>query len=152
MKPLELIIQTEPHAKARARTSWRNGIVHSYTPDSTQEAESFIKDFIRPYNQYRFPEHTALKVTLLFYRTKSRWRTMRREMGQRRQFGGSAKPVSLLEPVINSAPVNLMESGRLSRGGWNSKENRKCISFHISRTVLFMRVLSIRATRIAPQS
>jgi len=77
MKPLELIIQTEPHAKARARTSWRNGIVHSYTPDSTQEAESFIKDFIRPYNQYRFPEHTALKVTLLFYRTKSRWQPKR---------------------------------------------------------------------------
>jgi Holliday junction resolvase RusA-like endonuclease len=73
MKPLELIIQTEPHAKARARTSWRNGVVHSYTPDSTQEAEAFIKDFIRPYNQYRFPEHVALKVTLCFYRSKSRW-------------------------------------------------------------------------------
>jgi len=73
MQPLELIIQTEPHAKARARTSWRNGVVHSYTPDSTQEAEAFIKNFIRPYNKYRFPEHTALKVTLLFFRTKSRW-------------------------------------------------------------------------------
>ena len=73
MKPLELIIQTEPHAKARARTSWRNGVVHSYTPDSTQEAEAFIKDFIKPYNNYRFPEHTALKVTLIFYRTKSKW-------------------------------------------------------------------------------
>lgn len=73
MKPLELIIKTEPHAKARARTSWRNGKVHSYTPDSTQEAESFIKDFIRPYNKYRFPEHTGLKVTLIFYRTKSKW-------------------------------------------------------------------------------
>jgi len=73
MQKLELIINAEPHAKARARTSWKNGKVHSYTPDSTQEAESFIKDFIRPYNKYRFPEHTALKVTLLFYRTKSRW-------------------------------------------------------------------------------
>ena len=73
VKPLELTIQTEPHAKARARTSWRNGKVHSYTPDSTQEAEAFIKDFIRPYNKYRFPKHLALKVTLSFYRTKSKW-------------------------------------------------------------------------------
>jgi Holliday junction resolvase RusA-like endonuclease len=77
MKPLELIIQTEPHAKARARTSWRNGVVHSYTPDSTQEAEAFIKDFIRPYNKYRCPEQTALKVTLLFFRTKSKWQPKR---------------------------------------------------------------------------
>ena len=77
MKPLELTINTEPHAKARARTSWRNGKVHSYTPDSTQEAEAFIKDFIIPYNQYRFPEHIALKVTLLFFRTKSKWQPKR---------------------------------------------------------------------------
>lgn len=73
MKPFELTIFAEPHAKARARTSWRNGKVHSYTPDSTQEAEAFIKDCTRPYREYRFPEHTALKVTLIFYRTKSKW-------------------------------------------------------------------------------
>jgi len=77
MKALELIIPTEPHAKARARTSWRNGTVHSYTPDSTQEAEAFIKDFIKSYNKYRFPEHVALKVTLIFYRTKSKWQPKR---------------------------------------------------------------------------
>jgi Holliday junction resolvase RusA-like endonuclease len=73
MKPLELIIKTEPHAKARPRSSWKNGNVHTYTPESTQEAEAFIKNFIRPYNKYRFPEHTALKVTLCFYRSKSKW-------------------------------------------------------------------------------
>jgi hypothetical protein len=57
-----------------------------------------------------------------------------------------------LEPVINFAPVNPMESARLSQSDWDSGGNSECIPCHISRAPRFTRVLSIRATHAAPQS
>jgi hypothetical protein len=57
-----------------------------------------------------------------------------------------------LEPVINFAPVNPMESSQLLRGDWNSEEGRESIPRQISRIVHFARVSRIRATRAAPQS
>jgi hypothetical protein len=60
--------------------------------------------------------------------------------------------VAALEPVINFAPVNPMESARLSQSDWDSGGNSECIPCHISRAPRFTRVLSIRATHAAPQS
>ena len=67
-------------------------------------------------------------------------------------FGAPAPGEDGLEPVINFAPVNPMESARLSQSDWDSGGNSECIPCHISRAPRFTRVLSIRATHAAPQS
>ena len=73
MKVIELIIPIEPVAKARSRTSLRNGKVRSYTPERTQIAQDFIKGFITQYKELAFPPHIPIKMTVEFNRTKSKW-------------------------------------------------------------------------------
>ena len=73
MQPIELIIELNPVAKARARTTIRSGRVHSYTPDKTKEAQEYIKSKLEPYLQYVFPKKVGLKLTCTFYRRKSKW-------------------------------------------------------------------------------
>ena len=73
MKVIELIIPIEPVAKARARTAVRNGVVRSYTPERTQIAQDFIKNFLQPYKGQCFPIHVPIKMTVIFHRTKSVW-------------------------------------------------------------------------------
>lgn len=73
MKVIELIIPIEPVAKARSRTALRNGKVRSYTPERTQVAQDFIKNFIYQYKDQCFPIHIPIKMTVVFNRTKSKW-------------------------------------------------------------------------------
>lgn len=70
---IELTIPLEPVAKARSRTAFKNGKVRSYTPERTQVAQDFIRLFLQPYKDQCFPEHTPVKLTAVFYRSKSKW-------------------------------------------------------------------------------
>jgi Holliday junction resolvase RusA-like endonuclease len=73
MKPLELTIQTEPTAKGRPRTAFKNGVVRTYTPDKTRLAQEYIVDLLQGYKGLWFTEHIPVKMTCVFYRTKSKW-------------------------------------------------------------------------------
>lgn len=73
MKPLELVINYEPVAKGRPKFAMKNGASWSYTPTKTQEAQEKIQAFLRKKIKDNFPPHIGLKMTVIFYRTKSRW-------------------------------------------------------------------------------
>ena len=70
---IELTINYEPTAKGRARTVYRNGMAHTYTPEKTLNAQNFITAFLTPYKVQAFNNHVALKLTVIFYRHKSIW-------------------------------------------------------------------------------
>jgi Holliday junction resolvase RusA-like endonuclease len=73
MKAIELIIKTEPTAKGRPRTAFKNGAVRTYTPDRTRLAQEYIVELLHGYNGMGFTEHIPVKLTCVFYRTKSKW-------------------------------------------------------------------------------
>lgn len=73
MPIIELTLDCEPVAKARARTVTRNGKIRSYTPDKTKQGQETIKGLLEPYLRHCFPPHVGLKLTCCFYRAKSKW-------------------------------------------------------------------------------
>ena len=73
MKPIYLLIQVEPCPKGRPRTSWHNGKVHTYNPDKTRLAQEYIVDLLQKYQGQGFGVHVPVKLTCVFYRTKSIW-------------------------------------------------------------------------------
>jgi Holliday junction resolvase RusA-like endonuclease len=73
MKVVEIILECEPVAKARARTVSRNGKIRSYTPDKTKIGQETIKRLLEPYLGNCFSPHIGIKLTCCFYRTKSIW-------------------------------------------------------------------------------
>ncbi len=72
MKPLELVINYEPVAKGRPKFAVRNGASWSYTPTKTQQAQDTIGAYLRD-KLLPIPPHISLKLTAIFYRTKSKW-------------------------------------------------------------------------------
>lgn len=72
-KSIRITIQVEPTAKGRPRTSYRNGVVRTYTPQKTQNAQEFIKARLLRHRQQAFPAGVPLHLTCTFYRTKSRY-------------------------------------------------------------------------------
>ena len=70
---VRIVIKTEPTAKGRAKTSYRNGRVWTYTPRKTQEAENVIKERLTRHLADKFPAHVPVKLTAVFYRTKSKY-------------------------------------------------------------------------------
>lgn len=85
MKAIELTIDYEPTPKGRPRTSYSNGKVHTYTPQRTVDAQEYIKAFL---NQYKdtcyFPIHTSVKMTVTFWRTKSKWLAKKEKLPMRK--------------------------------------------------------------------
>jgi Holliday junction resolvase RusA-like endonuclease len=73
MKVIELTINTEPVAKGRPRTAFKNGAVRTYTPERTMIAQDYIVASLQPYKEQCFPPHIAVKLTCTFYRHKSKW-------------------------------------------------------------------------------
>ena len=80
MKQIELTIQTEPTAKGRPRTAYRNGSVRTYTPDKTRLAQEYIVALLQRYKDQCFAEHIPVKLTCVFYRTKSKWLPKREKL------------------------------------------------------------------------
>lgn len=73
--PVDVVMMVEPVAKARARVTFRDGLVHSYTPDKTKAAELEIRLTIQQHlihslnfngNSTYFPAEMPLKVTATF--------------------------------------------------------------------------------------
>ena len=73
MDPVMLTIYMEPVAKGRPRTTWFNGKARTYTPVSTQNAESDIKcQIINGLDLARqsFDQGVPLKLEATFYRAR----------------------------------------------------------------------------------
>jgi len=63
-----------PVAKARARTVVNNGRVHSYTPQSTKDAENAIAwACVEEQNPDCYPKGIALKMTIVFVLPKPKY-------------------------------------------------------------------------------
>jgi len=73
MKVINLTIKAEPTAKGRPRTAFKNGAVRTYTPDKTRLAQEYIVGLLQGYKEQGFAEHIPVKLTCVFYRTKSVW-------------------------------------------------------------------------------
>jgi Holliday junction resolvase RusA-like endonuclease len=69
MLPLEIKVDVEPKAKARARTVFFHGHARTYTPRTTVEAERELVSYLLPYKNMAVEPHKPIKVTLGFYRS-----------------------------------------------------------------------------------
>jgi Holliday junction resolvase RusA-like endonuclease len=72
-KIIRITIQTEPVAKARSRVVFNNGKIHSYTLPKTKNAQDLIRLRCMRHQDSCFGEHIPVKLTVVFYRTKSKW-------------------------------------------------------------------------------
>ena len=66
---MKLTVLMEPIPKARARTCVKNGVVRSFTPKATADAESYIKNQLIDRHEF-FARGIPLKVDLKFYITR----------------------------------------------------------------------------------
>lgn len=73
MTNMKLMIDFEPKPKGRPRTKFINGQVITYNPTKTQEAQDAIYTIIANTCHDSFPKHTPLKMTVTFFRCKSKW-------------------------------------------------------------------------------
>ena len=67
---MDFIVRIEPVAKARAIAMASGGRRWAFTPKKTKDAEASLKSLIQPQITDTFPEHTPIKLTVCFYRTK----------------------------------------------------------------------------------
>jgi Holliday junction resolvase RusA-like endonuclease len=67
-----LILNIEPVAKGRPKVAFKDGHVWSYNPPKTQEAEENILALL-DHHKLQFKKGAAVKLTAIFYRTKSKW-------------------------------------------------------------------------------
>jgi len=82
---IKVTIPLDPVAKARARTAFKNGKVRSYTPDKTKDAEILIASYLwEEYREVCFDRRIPLKLTVVFYRVKSKWLPKRETLPFRR--------------------------------------------------------------------
>ena len=72
-KCIRITIKMEPVAKGRAKTAYINGMVRTYTPQKTQDAENFIRLRAMRHKDDMFEEHIPVKLVVTFYRLKSKW-------------------------------------------------------------------------------
>ncbi len=84
MTTIRVTIQAEPTPKGRPRSKWFNGRAITYTPTKTREAEDFIKYRLLRYRDRCFPKHIPVRLTAVFYRTKSKWLPSREVLPVRR--------------------------------------------------------------------
>jgi Holliday junction resolvase RusA-like endonuclease len=72
-KVLRIIISEEPIPKGRSRIVFINGKVRSYTPQHTQQAQDSIVVRLKRHQDNAFPAGMPLKLTAVFFRTKSKY-------------------------------------------------------------------------------
>ena len=73
MQRIKIKVNTEPVAKGRARIVFTNGKVHSYTPERTKIAQDILSKRFKKHQHKAFNKRVPVKVTLMFYRVKSKW-------------------------------------------------------------------------------
>ena len=70
---MRLIIDYEPTPKGVARVKFINGTIITYYHWKTTEALEVIRKLIADKQLEPFPKHTPIKLTVTFYRRKSKW-------------------------------------------------------------------------------
>ena len=81
MKSIRITIATEPTAKGRPRTTFTSGgKFRTYTPTKTVKAEEFIRERLLRHKQDAFPAHTPVRLSITFFRTKSKYLPLREKM------------------------------------------------------------------------
>ena len=70
---MKLVLNYEPTAKGVPRTKFVNGTVITYYHKNTTEALGAIRALITNEHLKPFPEHTPIKMTVTFWRTKRKW-------------------------------------------------------------------------------
>ena len=73
MQVIRIVVKTEPVAKGRPRTTLHFGRVWTFTPQKTKTAQEFLKARLLKHTKDSFPPHTSVKLTAVFYRTKSKY-------------------------------------------------------------------------------
>jgi Holliday junction resolvase RusA-like endonuclease len=70
---MNLIIDYEPTSKGVPRTKFINGHVLTYYNAKTTEALESIRTLVANQGLGQFPPHIPIKLTVTFWRTKSKW-------------------------------------------------------------------------------
>lgn len=73
MKAIRITIANEPVAKGRPKTRLINGEVRTYTPHKTKQAQISITDRLARHQDKAFVSHIPVKLTVIFFRTKSKY-------------------------------------------------------------------------------
>jgi len=71
-KSIRVTIATNPVAKGRPRVAFRNGKIWSYNPHKTENAQNFIMERLMRHKDKCFAKNVPVKLTLVFYRIKSK--------------------------------------------------------------------------------
>lgn len=73
MDRVNATIETEPVAKGRPKTMFRNGKAWTYTPTKTKDTESIIRTLVLQQIKEAYPAYTPIALTVTFYRTRSQY-------------------------------------------------------------------------------
>jgi Holliday junction resolvase RusA-like endonuclease len=63
---IDVFIDIPPQPKERARVTFQNGKVHSYTPKKTEDAENYIRASVMKYYNY-FERDVPIYMEVTFY-------------------------------------------------------------------------------------
>lgn len=74
MPRIRIKIPIEPVPKGRPRVTMTNSGVRTYTPERTMIAEEEVRAHLYKYRDKAFPEYVPVKLSLTFYRRKSKWK------------------------------------------------------------------------------
>jgi Holliday junction resolvase RusA-like endonuclease len=123
MKVINLTIDYEPTPKGRPRVVFKNGAVRTYTPQRTVDAQEYINTYLSQFKDCYFPIHTAVKMTITFWRRKSIWLPKREKLPTRKpdlnNFLGLALDAINKKMWYDDCQVTTC----LMKKRWSSKEN-----------------------------
>ena len=102
IKPIRIILQEEPTPKARSRVAFIHGKAHSYTPARTEEAQNLIKVRLMRYRDRMCPKNIPVKLTVVFYRTKSKYLPRKEALPFRRP------DLDNLEKLVNDSMIGIL--------------------------------------------
>lgn len=121
-KCIRITIKMEPVAKGRAKTAFVGGMVRTYTPQKTRDAQDFIKARLMRHKDEMFGEHVPVKLVATFFRTKSKWLKKSETLPVRK--GDLDNYTKLLLDGINSILVadDAQITSMFVRKRWTNKE------------------------------
>jgi Holliday junction resolvase RusA-like endonuclease len=73
MKFIRIHLPIEPTSQSRPRVVIKDGKTWSYYPPATIQGRDEFTECIQPHARKIFPEHLPLRLTISFYRQRSRW-------------------------------------------------------------------------------
>ena len=73
MNVIRITVAIEPVAKGRPCTTFTRGKIWTFTPERTRIFEDFLKARFMRHKDKMFPAGTPVKMTVIYYRTKSKY-------------------------------------------------------------------------------